>query len=96
MVTRDAALADRLRFLQNAVGAVPSPFDCYLVLRGIKTLSLRVERQSASALELAGRLQANPAVASVRYPGLPSHPQHGLCGRQMAAGGGMISVELAG
>lgn len=96
VVTGDDAFAERLRFLQNAVGAVPSPFDCYLTLRGVRTLSLRVNRQSETALELAKRLSAHPAVAAVRYPGLPSHPQHPLCARQMSAGGGMLSVELAG
>lgn len=96
VVTRDAELAQRLRFLQNAVGAVPSPFDCYLVLRGIKTLCLRVARQSQTALTLATRLESHRAVLNVRYPGLASHPQHALAAGQMAAGGGMISLELSG
>lgn len=96
VVTTDDTFAERLRFLQNAVGAVPSPFDCYLVLRGIKTLPLRVRRQSETALSLATALQGHPAVVAVRYPGLASHPQHALAATQMAAGGGMVSIELSG
>ena len=96
LVTRDTELAGRLAFLQNAMGGVPSPMDCYLVLRGIKTLAVRMERHAASALQLAQRLEAAPGVARVFYPGLPSHPQHALARRQMMAPGGMISVELAG
>jgi cystathionine gamma-lyase len=89
-------LAERIRFLQNAIGAVPSPLDCYLVLRGIKTLPLRMQRHADTALELARRLEDAGAVARVHYPGLPSHPQHALCVRQMRSGGGMISLELEG
>ena len=96
LILRDADLAKRIRFLQNAIGAVPSPFDCYLVLRGIKTLPLRMQRHGESAAELASRLQQAPGVARVHYPGLPSHPQHDLCRRQMRSGGGMISLELEG
>jgi cystathionine gamma-synthase/cystathionine gamma-lyase len=96
LVTSDAALADRLRFLQNALGAVPSPFDCYLVLRGIKTLPLRMERHVRSARELAQRLERHPRVARVIYPGLESHPQHALAQQQMRGGGGILSVVLAG
>jgi hypothetical protein len=70
--------------------------DCYLVLRGIKTLAVRMERHAASALELATRLERAPGVARVHYPGLASHPQHALARRQMKAPGGMISVDLAG
>lgn len=96
LVTRDPDLAARLAFLQNAMGGVPSPMDCYLVLRGIKTLAVRMERHAASALQLAQRLEAATGVERVFYPGLPSHPQHALARRQMKAPGGMISVELAG
>ncbi|HEX4353393.1 MAG TPA: cystathionine gamma-synthase [Polyangiales bacterium] len=96
IVTRDGELAKRLRFLQNAVGAVPSPFDCYLVLRGLKTLPLRMRRHTETATALAKYLEAHEAIASVRYPGLASHPQHALGQRQMALAGGMISCELRG
>lgn len=96
LVTSDAELGERLGFLQNAIGAVPSPMDCYLVLRGVKTLPVRMRQHVASATELAGRLERHPAVARVHYPGLPSHPDHALCQRQMAGPGGMISLELRG
>jgi cystathionine beta-lyase/cystathionine gamma-synthase len=96
IVTRDEELAKRLSFLQNAMGAVPSPFDCYLVLRGIKTLPIRMERHVASALELARRLERAPGVRAVFYPGLPSHPQYALAMQQMKGPGGMISLELKG
>jgi cystathionine gamma-lyase len=95
LITSDAELGERLRFLQNAMGGVPSPFDCYLVLRGLKTLAVRMERHAATALELAQRLSAHAAVARVIYPGLGSHPQHALAKRQMRSGGGIISFELA-
>ena len=94
IVTSDAALAERLGFLQNAMGAVPSPFDCYLVLRGLKTLGVRVRHQCASAATLAARLAEHPAVARVHYPGLASHPGHALAQRQMALPGAMISFEV--
>jgi cystathionine beta-lyase/cystathionine gamma-synthase len=96
LVTSDTELAGRVAFLQNAIGAVPSPMDCYLVLRGIKTLPLRMQRHGETAAELAHRLQAAAGVRRVHYPGLPSHPQHALCKQQMKDGGGMISIELDG
>ncbi len=96
LVTSDPELAKRLRFLQNAMGAVPSPMDCYLVLRGIKTLPLRMERHVQTASELARRLEQQPGVARVHYPGLPSHPQHELARRQMRGPGGIVTVELQG
>jgi cystathionine gamma-synthase/cystathionine gamma-lyase len=96
LITSDEALAERLRFLQNALGAVPGPFDCYLTLRGIKTLPVRMRQHVTSATELATRLERAPGVARVHYPGLPSHPDHELAKRQMRGGGGMISVELEG
>ncbi|MGQ0501183.1 MAG: trans-sulfuration enzyme family protein [Panacagrimonas sp.] len=92
----NADLAERLGFLQNAVGAVAGPFDAYLALRGVKTLALRMERHCANALELAGWLERHPKVARVHYPGLRSHPQHALATTQMRGGfGGMVSIELA-
>lgn len=96
LITSDEALATRLRFLQNAIGAVPSPMDCYLVLRGIKTLPVRMQRHVESAGVLAQRLERAAGVARVHYPGLASHPQHALAQRQMRGGGGMISLELDG
>jgi cystathionine beta-lyase/cystathionine gamma-synthase len=96
VVTNDADLGQRLRFLQNAIGAVPSPMDCYLVLRGVKTLPLRMQRHVENAGALAERLEQAPGVKRVIYPGLPSHPQHALARRQMRGGGGMITVELDG
>jgi cystathionine gamma-lyase len=96
LVTSDDALAERLRFHQNAAGAVPSPFDCWLLLRGLKTLALRVQRHSDNALAVARHLQAHPAVRAVHHPGLESHPQHDLAARQMGGVfGGMVSFELA-
>jgi cystathionine gamma-lyase len=96
---RQAAWREQLGFLQNAVGAIAGPFDSFLALRGVKTLALRMERHCNSALALALWLESHPKVARVRYPGLPSHPQHALARRQMLAGGGgyggMVTVELA-
>ena len=96
LVTSDDALAESLRFLQRAIGAVPSPFDCYLTLRGMKTFPLRMERHQENALELARRLEAHPAVLSVRHPGLASHPQHALAKRMMRGFGAMIAFEVRG
>ena len=96
IITSDAGLAEKVGYLQNAMGAVPGPMDCYLVLRGLKTLPLRMQRHCESAAELARRLEEAPGVRRVHYPGLPSHPQHELCRRQMRGPGGMISVELEG
>jgi len=89
-----AELREGLGFIQNAVGAIQGPFDSFLVLRGIKTLALRVERSSANALALAQWLEREPKVRKVHYPGLESHPQHALARRQMDAFGGIISIEL--
>ncbi len=92
---RLAALRECLGFLQNAVGAIASPFDSFLALRGVKTLALRMQRHVASALALAQWLEAQPKVVRVHYPGLESHPQHALAKRQMRGGfGGMISLDL--
>ena len=85
---------ERLGFLQNAVGAIAGPFDSFLALRGLKTLALRLERHNANAYELAQWLETQPQVARVRYPGLPSHPQHPLAKRQMNGFGGMVSLDL--
>jgi cystathionine gamma-lyase len=90
-----AAWAEQLGFLQNSVGAIQGPFDSFLVLRGIKTLALRLERHCANALALAQWLEREPKVAQVFYPGLESHPQHALARRQMDGFGGIISIELA-
>jgi cystathionine beta-lyase/cystathionine gamma-synthase len=92
----DKTLFERLKFLQNAAGAVPGPSDCFLVLRGIKTLALRMERHSANGLRVARFLEDHPAVKAVYYPGLESHPQHELAKRQMRDFGGMLSVILHG
>ncbi len=91
LVTRDDAVADSLRFLQNASGAVPGPMDCWLALRGTKTLAVRMERHDANARTLAAFLAARPGVSSVFYPGLATHPQHDLAKRQASGFGGMIS-----
>jgi cystathionine gamma-lyase len=87
-------LRERLAFLHNAVGAIQGPFDSFLALRGLKTLALRMERHSASAIAIAQWLEKHPKVNRVFYPGLASHPQHALAKSQMRAFGGMISVEL--
>jgi cystathionine beta-lyase/cystathionine gamma-synthase len=93
----DADLAERLAFLQNAVGAVAGPFDSFLALRGLKTLAVRMQRHCENALELARWLQAHPRVKLVHYPGLPVHPQHALAQRQMHGRyGGMVTIELHG
>lgn len=96
VVLNDEANYERLKFLQNAVGAIPGPFDCWLTLRGIKTLHLRMERHSENALRIARFLADHPAIEEVYYPGLESHPQYDLAKRQMRAFGGMISVVLRG
>ena len=89
-------LAERMAFLQNAVGAVAGPFDSFLALRGLKTLALRMERHCENALAIAEHLAAHPKVARVHYPGLKSHPQHALARRQMERFGGMVTAELKG
>ena len=89
-------LAERMTFLQNAVGAIQGPFDSFLALRGLKTLALRMERHCTSAFKIAQWLERHPKVKRVYYPGLASHPQHDLAKRQMRAFGGMISADLKG
>jgi len=96
VLTSDAGLHDRLRFLQNAVGAVPSPMDSFLVLRGVKTLHVRMERHERNAFQLARFLEGHPQVEKVTYPGLPSHPQHALARRQMRGFGGMLTFVVKG
>ena len=90
-----AGLREQLGFIQNAVGAIQGPFDSFLVLRGIKTLALRVERSNSNALALAQWLEREPKVRKVFYPGLETHPQHALARRQMSGFGGIVSIELA-
>jgi cystathionine beta-lyase/cystathionine gamma-synthase len=94
LVTSRDEVAERLGFLQNASGAVPGPMDCWLALRGTKTLALRMRQHETSARQIAPWLEQHPAVRQVYYPGLPSHPQHDLACRQMRGFGGMISLEL--
>ena len=94
VAVRDPALAERIRFLQNAVGGVLGPFDSFLALRGVKTLALRVERTCANALKIAHWLEARSGVARVIYPGLESHPQHALASRQMSGFGGIVTAVL--
>ncbi len=96
LVAREAKLGERLTWLQNAVGAVPSPFDCFLVLRGLHTLGVRMRAHATAALAVARALEGDRRVHRVHYPGLASHPQHALARRQMDGYGGMVSVELNG
>jgi cystathionine gamma-synthase len=91
VATNDDARAEKLGFLQNAIGGVPGPFDCWLVLRGLKTLALRMERHCANARAVADMLVEHPAVANVYWPGLDGHPSHGTAKRQMRDFGGMVS-----
>jgi cystathionine beta-lyase/cystathionine gamma-synthase len=95
LALNDEALYHELKFLQNAVGGVPGPMDCFLVMRGIKTLGIRMERHSANALMIARFLDDHPGVKHVYYPGLESHPQYELAKRQMRDFGGMVSIVLS-
>jgi cystathionine gamma-synthase len=95
-ICTDAATATDLAFLQNAVGAVPGPFDNFLTLRGLKTLGIRMERHTANAQAIAEMLAADDRVAEVRYPGLPDHPGHDIAQRQMTGAGGMVSFRPVG
>jgi cystathionine beta-lyase/cystathionine gamma-synthase len=96
VLARDASVFEPIRFLQNATGAVPSPFDCWLTLRGLKTLELRVLRHAENAAAIADALNRQPRVRRVYYPGLASHPGHAVARKQMTGFGGMVSVELDG
>jgi cystathionine gamma-synthase len=95
-VTSDDELAGRVRFLQNSLGAVPGPFDCWLALRGVKTLAVRMRAHCENAARVVDFLTGHDAVARVRYPGLPGHPGHAIAARQMDGFGGMISFLAAG
>jgi cystathionine beta-lyase/cystathionine gamma-synthase len=94
VVVNDPGLAEKLRFIQNSVGSIPGPFDCWLALRGTKTLALRMRQHEENARHLAPILESHPAVMRVNYPGLPSHPQHELAKRQARGFGGMISFDV--
>jgi cystathionine beta-lyase/cystathionine gamma-synthase len=96
VITRDEAMAERLHFLQKAVGGVPSPFDCYMLLRGLKTLAVRMRQHVASAIVLAEWLAGHEQVARVYYPGHESHPGYEVAQKQMRGPGGMISFDLRG
>lgn len=97
LCTDNEELAEKLHFMQKTIGAVPSPFDCWLVIEGVKTLSLRMRRHSSNGMAIASFLEDHPKVSRVSYPGLPSHPQHEIAARQMENGfSGMISFELEG
>ena len=95
IVTSDEALVERLTFLQNAAGAVPGPMDCYLAIRGVKTLAVRMQAHCRGARQVAAFLEGHPKVSRVHYPGLASHPGHEIAARQMADFGGMVSFEVA-
>jgi cystathionine gamma-lyase len=92
----DKTLYEKLKFSQNALGSVPSPFDCYLALRGLKTLSIRMEKHQTNAMTIAEYLEGHPKVSRVYYPGLKSHPQYEIGLRQASGFGGMISFEIKG
>jgi cystathionine beta-lyase/cystathionine gamma-synthase len=94
LALNDERLYSELKFLQNAIGAIPGPMDCFLVMRGIKTLGIRMERHSQNALTIAQMLEDHPAIKEIYYPGLESHPQYELAKRQMRLPGGMISIAL--
>jgi cystathionine beta-lyase/cystathionine gamma-synthase len=96
VLTKDRAVFEPIKFLQNAIGAVPSPFDCWLTLRGLKTLELRVQRHADNAAAIAEALERHPLVRRVHYPGLASHPGHDIAARQMTGFGGIVSFELDG
>lgn len=92
----DEELFKRMKFLQNALGAIPSPFDSYMVGRGLKTLAVRMKEHQANGITIARALEKNPRIEKVLYPGLESHPQHSLYKRQMKGFGGMISIYIKG
>ncbi len=96
LLTNDGELDEAFGFLQNGAGAVPGPFDAYLTMRGLKTLVLRMQRHSDNAALVAEFLEDHPAIETVLYPGLPSHPGHDVAAKQMSAFGGMVSVRLQG
>lgn len=96
LVTSDAGLYERIKFYQNAVGAVPAPMDCFLVMRGLKTLHVRMDRHAENAMKVARYLEKHPKIERVVYPGLESHPQHALAKKQMTGFGGMITFFMKG
>jgi cystathionine beta-lyase/cystathionine gamma-synthase len=96
VLAKDAAIFEPIKFLQNATGAVPSPFDCWLTMRGLKTLELRMQRHEENAIAIANALNGHPLVRRVYFPGLPEHPGHDVARRQMTGFGGMVSIELDG
>jgi cystathionine beta-lyase/cystathionine gamma-synthase len=95
-LAKDPAIFEPIKFLQNSTGAVPSPFDCWLTLRGLKTLELRMQRHEANAIAIANALKEHPLVQRVYFPGLSDHPGHEIARRQMSGFGGMVSFELDG
>ena len=95
-LAKDAAIFEPIKFLQNATGAIPSPFDCWLTIRGIKTLELRMQRHEENAAAIANALKGHPLVRRVYFPGLADHPGHDVAARQMSGFGGMVSFELDG
>ncbi|MGH2388754.1 MAG: trans-sulfuration enzyme family protein, partial [Chloroflexota bacterium] len=96
VLLNDDNLAEQLRFLENATGSVPGPLDCFLVLRGLKTLAVRMQAHERNAGRVAGMLAEHPSVKEVYYPGLPSHPDHALAARQQHGFGGMVSFVVGG
>jgi cystathionine gamma-lyase len=96
VITNDDKLNEKLRFIQKSVGAVPGPMDCYLVLRGVKTLAVRMRAHEENTMTIARHLEKHPAIEKIHYPGLADHPQHGLAKKQMRGFGGMISVVIRG
>ncbi|MBD2795888.1 aminotransferase class V-fold PLP-dependent enzyme [Xenorhabdus sp. 18] len=96
VITHRSDLANRLDFLKTTLGAIASPFDAYLALRGLKTLALRMSAQCANALEIANFLQFHPKIEQVYYPGLPTHPHYAICQAQMRAGGAVVTIKLKG
>jgi len=96
VIGRDPAVFEPVKFLQNALGGIPGPFDCWLTLRGLKTLELRMQRHAENAIAVAHALETHPRVNRVYFPGLPGHPNHDIARRQMTGFGGMVSFELHG
>jgi len=96
VVVNDDKLHEQIRFMQKSLGAIPSPFDCWLILLGVRTLSLRMERHCSNAMKVAHYLEKHPKIKRVMYPGLPNHPQHAIAKAQMKDFGGMITFELNG